>query len=68
MDATIQLVRPYKKRGMVAVVQKDLGMVATIQSKSHVLNHKPIHSTQTYVMLLWGLESQPIIVQFLICE
>ena len=58
----------YKDRGMVAAIQKDSGMVTAIQSKSHVYNHEPIHATQTYVILVRGLESRLIIVQFLTCE
>lgn len=58
----------YKDRGMVAAIQKDSGMVTAIQLESHVYNHELIHATQTCVILVRGLESQPIIVQFLTCE
>ena len=38
-------------------IYNDKGMVATIPSKSHVCNHKPIHAAQTYVILVRGLET-----------
>lgn len=42
---------------MVASIHEDSGMVAAIQSKSHVCNHELIHAARTYVILLRGFET-----------
>lgn len=57
MDAVTQLIRPDNDKGMAATIHEDSGMVTSIQSKSHVCNHEPIHAVQTYVILVWGVET-----------
>ncbi len=55
MDATIRSKIPYENTGMVTTIQKDSGMVATIQSKESCINNP---RNLDFYNLSQGLESR----------